>query len=1010
MSHPSPSRGRRALALVASLSLATAGMSSAATAASAADDPVLATSVAAPFTDGSYVVVLADAPAASYEGQVAGFPRTRPAEGRSYGKGRDEARYERFLQGKQDAALARVGARATDRWTVATNGFSARLTAAQAAKLAGTRGVLAVTPDEQRSLDTTTSPEFLGLTGPTGTWAQTGGLDDAGDGVVVGIIDSGIWPESASFDGKPLSSSGPGDPRVTAETAQGQVISYRKKDGSTFTGLCQAGERWDADDCNAKLVSARWFGTGFVANVPADQRAPSEQLSTRDGDGHGTHTASTAAGNAGVSVTIDGDAFGSASGVAPAAKVAAYKVCWEDLDPNTGGCYTSDSVAAIDQAVKDGVDVLNYSISGSTTSVVDPVEYAFFNAAVAGVFVATSAGNSGPGASTVAHNSPWLTTVAASTHSRTEGTVVTGDGKRYKGASIRQAPLPSAQLVLSTSLGAGTAPPADVALCAPGSLTPESATGKIVVCDRGVYDRVSKSAEVARVGGVGMVLANTAVSSLDSDVHTIPTVHVDNVAGAAIKAYVAAAGDAATASFAVGDTTGGAPTPLPQIAGFSARGPALANSGDLLKPDISAPGVSVIAAVAPPAHGGRDFDVLSGTSMSSPHIAGLAALLLDRNPSWSPSTVKSAMMTTAYDLTGPDGRPAADPFAQGAGHVDPSRFFDPGLVVTSTPTEWAGFYAAQGRQLGTARRPFAPIAATDLNVPSIAVSRLAGTQTVSRTFTALRAGRYTVTADVPGFAVGHRGSLPFTRAGQAQKVEFAFTRTTAPLGAWAKGSITLTDAGTGTTVRLPVVLRPVAVAAPAEVSGTGTTGSVPVTVTAGFSGALPVTTAGLAAGSRTTGSLPGTSSRQVPVTVREGTAHARFDLDSINDAGDFDLTVYRLNAAGTAAEALVGQSATGAADERVDLVAPRAGRYVALVENYAAAPGEATSAWALTTFLVDPTATAGDLTVTPNPVPVTQATRATVTASWSGLTAGTRYLGLLRYEGASATTLVSVTG
>jgi hypothetical protein len=204
------------------------------------------------------------------------------------------------------------------------------------------------------------------------------------------------------------------------------------------------------------------------------------------------------------------------------------------------------------------------------------------------------------------------------------------------------------------------------------------------------------------------------------------------------------------------------------------------------------------------------------------------------------------MMTTAHDLEGADGAPARDPFAQGAGHVDPARFLDPGLVVTSTPAQWAGFYAAQGLQLGAQDKPFPPIAATDLNVPSIAVSTLAGRQTVSRTFTALRAGRYTVSADVPGFSVTARPTVAFTAAGQSQTVDFTFTRTKAPLDTWAKGSVTLKDRGT--TVRLPVALKPVSVAAPVEISGTGTSGSLPVSVTTGSSGSLDVTAKGLAAG------------------------------------------------------------------------------------------------------------------------------------------------------------------
>ena len=217
----------------------------------------------------------------------------------------------------------------------------------------------------------------------------------------------------------------------------------------------------------------------------------------------------------------------------------------------------------------------------------------------------------------------------------------------------------------------------DVRLCAPGSLDPAKATGKIVVCDRGVVDRVAKSTAVKQAGGVGMVLTNTTPGSLDADFHAVPTVHLDEVAGAEVKAYVAATADA-KAAFEIGDTTGSTPTVVPQIAGFSSRGPALASDSDVIKPDISGPGVSVLAAVAPPSGEGRDFDLYSGTSMSSPHIAGLAAFILGKNPQWSPMTVKSAMMTTAYDLKKADGSARHRPVRPGRRSRRPDEVLQPG--------------------------------------------------------------------------------------------------------------------------------------------------------------------------------------------------------------------------------------------------------------------------------------------------------------------------------------------
>ena len=970
--------------------------------------PATAAPATAALPGGSYLVMLKDQPSASYAGGIPGFAATQAPRGQRFDHRRDSvARYEARLAQRQDALLARVGASARQRYTTVVNGFSATLTGAQAARLSGSRDVLFVQPDEARQVDTVASPDFLGLTpanGEPGVWDSpaVGGVANAGRGVVVGIIDSGIWPENPSFAGASLTSKKTntiGEPFKVGATAGGSItVAMRKKDGGTFVGACERGQGFSPTTCNSKVISARYFAAGFIANVPAADRSPYEFISPRDGDGHGSHTASTAAGNYGVPVTIHGKSFGKASGMAPAAKIAVYKVCWED-NADGGGCYTSDSVAAIDTAVQDGVDVLNYSISGALSTVVDAVEYAFFGAAAAGVFVAASAGNSGPAASTVAHNSPWLTTVAAGTHRALEGTVALGNGVHQKGASLVDATV-SAPIVLSTASGLAGAAAAQVRRCYPSVLDPAKVTGRIVVCDRGVIARTDKSAAVKAAGGVGMILTNVSPGSLDSDLHVVPTVHVDEVAGAAIKTY--ATTSAPTATLEPGDTTGGAKTPVPQVASFSSRGPALSSDSDLLKPDITAPGVSVIAAVAPGPNGGRDWDFLSGTSMSSPHIAGLAGLYLGVNPKATPMAIKSAMMTTAYDTQNADNTKNTDPFAQGAGYVAPTKFFAPGLTVESSVRDWVGFYAGQGLVLDDNA---APVSGTDLNGPSIAVGQLAGTQTVKRTFTAQTPGTYAVKVDVPGFDVTGTSSLSFTTAGETRTAELTFTRTTAPLTTFATGFVTLTGPA---TVRLPVALRPVAVAAPAEVSGTVTTGSVPVTVTAGFTGDLAVQPAGLAAGTTVQKSLASGASFEQDVVVAAGTRFARFDVKAANKAGDFDLTVYRYNKDGTALVAVAGQSATGSADERVDLLDPAAGKYLVVVDNFANAPGETVGAFAATTFLVELATSVGNLTVTPNPVAMTQGEKSTFTASWSGLTSGTPYLGLLSYDEALAPTVLSV--
>ncbi|MFC5379236.1 S8 family serine peptidase [Aquipuribacter nitratireducens] len=979
-----------------------------------------ATAAPLPYDDGSYVVLLDEPAVASYDGGVPGYAATRPAEGEAVDvTGRDVRRYADRLASAQADLLDEVDAEATYTYQVALNGFAAELDGSQATKLAALPGVTAVVPNEVRSIDTVQTPEFLGLDGEGGLWEQVGGPDAAGEGVVVGVLDTGVWPENPSFAGERLRTGNglrtDGKGRVVGRnplvgtpfrTADGEVYML-KGDRTVFRGECELGEGWEsADLCNDKLVTARYFADSFVANVPEANRGEFEYLSARDGDGHGSHTAGTAAGNDGVPMSIDGIDLGEGSGMAPGAKLAVYKVCWEDDDPNTGGCYTADSLRAIEQAVVDGVDVLNYSISGTTTTVVDAVELAFYNAANAGVFVAASAGNSGPGSSTTAHNSPWVMTVGATTFKRDEGTVVLGNGETYLGASVIQSPLAATEAVLSSEVALAGADPDEATLCYPGTLDPALVDGKVVVCDRGVIARVDKSLAVAQAGGVGTVLANVAPSSLDPDFHSVPTVHVDEVAGAEIKDYVGSVAGA-TVAFEVGDTTGGEPTPLPQIAGFSSRGPTLAAGSDIIKPDIAAPGVAVVAAVAPGPNNGNDFNAISGTSMSSPHVAGLGALVLGENPLWHPSTVKSAMMTTADDIKDTDGDAETDPFVQGAGFVDPAQMLRPGLVLEAGEEEWARFYAGQGLQLGEPGSEYEPLATTDLNYPSIAIGQQAGPQTVTRTFRALQAGTWDVSVDVPGYEV--TTSVDTVRGDASGKrstsVDLTFTRTDATLADWATGFVTLEGP---TTVRMPVALRPVSVAAPAEVSGAVADGAVDVEITPGFEGELALETQGLARGNTVAATFAQGQQGAVRTTIPAGTSFARFDLDAVNDEADLDLTVYRMNAAGTALVALVGQSATGAADERVDVLAPVPGIYYAVLSNYANAPGESSAAFEYTTYAVTPSTTLGGFTAEPNPLDVSTGEPTSFRATWSGLTEGAKYLGWVGYEGAIAPTIVSI--
>ncbi|HEX6755350.1 MAG TPA: S8 family serine peptidase [Mycobacteriales bacterium] len=952
---------------------------------------------AAPATQkATYLVQLTDAPAASYTGGVPGYAATRPQAGTKFdARTAAVTRYRGYLAQRQDGVLRRAAtATRLGAYSVTFNGFAASMTAGDAALLARTAGVTAVVKDERRKLDTTRTPEFLGLTRPGGIWEQLGGpAKGAGAGIVVGSLDSGLWPESPSV--APL---------------------VKPKPVSRFHGTCQLGESWDASDCTTKVVGARYYTAGVTAGVGDIKTVfPYEYLSARDADGHGTHTATTAAGNYGVPVTVAGQDFGKASGMAPNARISTYKICWGRTEA-AAGCYTSDSVQAIEDATTDGVDVINFSISGSRTSSVDPVEVAFFGAADAGVFVATSAGNNGPGATTVAHNSPWLTTVAAGTLDRSATKSVTlGNGATYTGVGLGPA-VPSSPLILSSAAALDGAPATDARLCFTGTLDPAKTTGKIVVCDRGVNARTDKSKEVQRAGGVGMVLVNVAPSSLNADVHYVPTVHLNEVDGAAVKAYAGGAGP--TASLGAGVLQFG--SKAPQVAAFSSRGPALAADGDLLKPDVMAPGVDVLAGVSPDGHDGRLFDFVSGTSMSSPHVAGLAALLIQRHPGWSPMAVKSALMTTA-SLTDNKGAPistdtggTAGAFDYGSGHVDVNGAADPGLVYDSTATDWIRFLCGSGQltPTGSTCTAYGRIDPSDLNQPNIAIGALAGRQTVTRTVSDVsgRAGSYTVQVTAPaGVTVSVSPQTIKIPAGGKASYQVTFTRTTAAFNSFVLGSLTWTSGRYA--VRSQVAVRPVAAAAPSEVSGTGTSGSAAVSVTPGFTGTLTAAPQGLQAADVRTSTLqptgpgfistaPAVSARtsKETVTIPAGTTVARqatFDAD-FPPGTDVDLYLYR---AGTTN--LVALSGGSSAQERIQLTNPTAGTYDLYVVLFGAATGQTSVQVPAYLWALDGTS-AGNLTATPASQAVTTGTPATVTAAWSGLTAGQRYLGRIAYSDGTA--------
>jgi subtilisin family serine protease len=923
-------------------------------------------------TNNVYIVQLDGAPVTAYDGGIKGLQATKPKKGQKIDPDAPAVTsYMAYLASRHDAALRGVGnAKKLYSYGYVFNGFAAELSDAQAQQLALSKGIVAVSKDEARTLDTSTTSAFLGLSGSDGFWTKTGAK---GEGVVIGMVDSGIWPEAPSFSDR-TGSNGNG--------TQDGKLDYLQLPG--WHGKCVPGEQFAASDCNQKLIGARYYNAGWGGNAGIDSKFPEEFLSPRDWGGHGTHTASTAGGNSGVAVTGPNARLGHITGMAPRARIAAYKVCWS-VEP-LGGCFNSDSVAAIEQAVADGVDVINFSISGTSTNFRDPVEIAFMYAADAGVFVAASAGNSGPTASTVAHPSPWLTTVAAGTHNRViSANAILGNGITDKGISST---LVSASGPLVDSAAAGlVANSTAAALCfsstwpgGPG-LDPAKVKGKIVLCDRGTNDRVDKSKAVAEAGGIGMILVNTSPNTLVADTHSVPTVHLADTYRSSLKTYAATTNPTATITESFVDLS----EPAPFTASFSSRGPLVAGGGNLLKPDLIAPGDTILAAVAPPGNGGRSFDLYSGTSMSSPHVAGIAALFKELNPSWSPMAIKSALMTTAYDvLDGPNTNPLVI-FRQGAGHVKPSAAVDPGLVFDSNMVDWLGFLCGTQLPVSFCTSAGVPvIAPTDMNVASIALGSIAGIQKITRRVTNVSSRTSTYTPSMAGMAGFTAEFSPATLTlapGQTKSFSVTFTRTAAALNGYTGGQLTLAD-GTH-TVRVPVVARPVALSAPAEATGS-------YQVTFGYSGSFSASPIGLVPAQQTSGTVATGGYVDIPVVVPAGTALARFSLFDANVSApsDLDLEVYL-------GGVLKGSSGGPTAAEQVNLSSPAAGTYIVRVIGYATPAAGVTFdqfSWSLAI------ANAGNLTVTAPSTAVIGAQGTVTLTPAASLPAG-KYLGAVLHAG-----------
>lgn len=965
------------------------------------------------------------------------------------------------LSAEQDGVLAGAGpgAALVYRYHYGFNGFAARMHPSLAHKIENMPGVLNVWEDEIRPLATNHSLRFLGLFDSDAGLRNPLGLD--GDGIVIGVIDSGIRPEhpalqeTAEADRPKLCQ---GDWAENSLLGKWLCHRFKRREdvlvfepAENWNGTCQSGEQFDAELCNNKLIGARYFIDGAQNSGPIDE---GEIVSARDVDGHGTHTATTAAGNR-VKASVFGNLIGRIEGVAPRARIAAYKACWLRPGDQRATCNASDLANAVDAAVGDGVDVINYSVGSSLTRVTAPDDLALMNAAKAGIFAVVAAGNEGPGLGTIGSpaGGPWVLTTAASTRdgkASFEALEITSPPSVANLYEMKQAnftptladrgPI-DGDLVLvdddDESLdGGATGTTSDA--CQP-LVNNADISGEVALIQRGGCKFEVKIANAGDAGAIAAVIYNIAGDAIvmngSEDLVDIPAVMIGQADGNLLLAELDA-GSAVVVHIEDGQLVTRRDDGN-SMAAFSARGPGPAP--DILKPDVTAPGVNILAGFTPDATNatpGEDFAYLSGTSMSTPHVAGIAALLKQASPDWSPSAIKSAFMTTArQDLTASDGESAAHPFDYGAGHIVPNSAIDPGLVYDVSDDAYDAFACGTASPIVAAERcqqledAGFSFAGADLNQPSIAVARLASERTVSRQVTNVGDMAETYVAEVvapTGIGVTVTPQSISVGPGETASFDVTLRVESGLLDRWRFGS--LTWVGDRHRVYSSIAVRPISVTAPAELtvsggSGANESGTLSFPVEFGYTGSYSPGVHGLRLPLVIDGHVDNDPTKTFTfrngdgvtihlIDVESAQAYLRFALfDALVDGDDSieDLDLYVYFCPDQVNCHKIGESGEPNSNEEFNRLLPDGGRYAVLVHGFRTdeVNGGQGANYQLLAWSFGLDDDPGNMTAS-GPAFVTAGSTETVTVNWSGLSSNTIYLGGVSHNTPNGIAAISV--